>query len=226
MGMPSGRTGLYFDLLDGFAQPGCAICRYALRAVERFFDALTYENTNDPAVRRGIRAARGFCNRHTQQYLGFGDELGAAIIYRDLLHTIIPALGEATPDGLSAVAGALTDPDGDRQAERALRALAPEDVCYACQRQRESEDHYLATLLQHLGAKEFAAAYEQSSGLCAVHFEHALRASRDGGRRDLVARVQRRCWQALLDRVEQGAPDEVTLREALTVAVGGKGIRP
>ena len=224
--MPGGRTSLYFDLLDGFNQPSCPICRFALRAVGRFFDALTYENTNDPNVRRGVRAARGFCNRHTQQYVALGDELGAAIIYRDLLHTIIPALGEAAPDGFADVAGALTDPDGEHLADHALRALAPEDVCYACQRQRESEDHYLSTLVQHLGTKEFTAAYERSAGLCAVHVEPALRACRDQGRRDLLVGLQRRSWQALLERLERDEPDDATLRAALTAAVGGQGIRP
>lgn len=223
---PRGGTSLYFDLLDGFAQPDCAICRFALRAVARFFDALTYENTNDPSVREAVRAGRGFCNRHTQQYIALGDELGAAIIYRDLLHTIIPALGAATPDGLANVAGALTDPDGVRQADNTLKALAPAAVCYACNRQRESEEQYLATLVQHLGSEEFAAAYERSAGLCAVHFEQALQASRDPDRRALLTRVQRRCWQELLDRLEQDAADEATIRAALTATVGGKGIRP
>lgn len=224
--MPSGRTSLYFDLLDGLSQPGCAICRYALRAVERFFAALTYENTNDPNVREGIRAARGFCNRHTEHYVALGDELGAALIYRDLLHTIVPALGEAAPVGLANVAGALTNPDGSRLADRALKALAPTAVCYACQRQREAEEQYLATLLRWLGTKEFASAYEQSTGLCAVHCDQALQANGERSRGKLLIRVQRRCWEALLDRLAPDVPDDATLDLALTAAVGGKGIRP
>ena len=221
----SGRTSLYFDLLDGFKKPGCAICRYALRAVERFFDSLTYENTNDPRIRDGIRAARGFCNRHTVQYLGFSDELGSALIYRDLLHTVLPALQAATPGGLAGVTGALTDQDGQRGADRALKALAPTELCMACQRLQQSEEHYLATFLQHLGNQEFAATYESSDGLCAVHANLALQSSK-GARRDLLRRVQQRSWDALLQGLAKETPEAPLLQQALAVAVGGKGLRP
>ena len=223
--MASGRTSLYFDLLDGFKKPGCGICRYALRAVERFFDSLTYENTNDPGIRDGVRAARGFCNRHTVQYLGFGDELGSALIYRDLLHTILPAIDAAAPGGLAGVAGALTDQDGQRGADHALKALAPTEMCLACQRLQQSEEHYLATFLQHLGNQEFAAAYESSDGLCVVHATLALQSSK-GARRDLLRRVQQRAWEALLQELEQGTPEAPLLQQALAAAVGGKGMRP
>ena len=227
--MPAGRTSLYFDLLDSFQQPGCPICRYALRAVERFFDALTYENTNDPAVRADVRAARGFCNRHSAQYLGHRDELGAAIIYRDLLHTIVPAVETALASGLAGLAGALTDPDGQRAAEQARRELAPDEVCPACRRLLEAEAHYLATLLQHLGSAEFAAAYEQSSGLCTVHLGpalHGLRGARAGAARGRLLGVQRRRWEELLRRLDGGAPDRPAWQEALAAAVGGTGVRP
>jgi hypothetical protein len=221
----SGRTSLYFDLLDGFKKPGCGICRYALRAVERFFDSLTYENTNDPSIRDGVRAARGFCNRHTVQYLSFGDELGTALIYRDLLHTVLPALDAAAPGGLAGIAGALTDQDGQRGADHALKALAPSEICMACQRLQQSEEHYLSTFLQHLGNQDFAAAYESSDGLCTVHANLALQPSK-GARRDLLRRVQQRSWDALLHELAKGTPEAPLLQQALAAAVGGKGMRP
>lgn len=223
--MASGRTSLYFDLIDGFKQPGCGICRYSLRAVERFFDSLTYENTNDPGIRDGVRAARGFCNRHTFQYLSFGDELGSALIYRDILHTVLPAINEGRSSGMAAIAGALTDPDGQRGADHALKALAPTEVCLACQRLQQSEEHYMATFLQHLGHQEFAATFEQSSGLCTVHANLALHQCR-GARRDLLRRVQQRCWNELLQGLQSEQTETTTLQAALATAVGGRGLRP
>lgn len=220
-----GRTSLYFDLLDGFRQPGCSICRYTLRAVERFFAGLTYENTNDVAIRDAVRAARGFCNRHTVQYLGFSDELGTAIICRDLLHTVIPAIGEALPTGLAAMTGALTDADGRRAADRALKALAPTETCLACRRLLEAEEDYLATLLGHLDNAEFAAAFAASAGLCVLHADLALQQSR-GARRDVLRRVLDQRWNALLEALDGGRLTAPELEQALTVAVGGKGIRP
>ncbi|HEY8745860.1 MAG TPA: DUF6062 family protein [Chloroflexota bacterium] len=220
-----GRTSLYFDLLDGFQQPGCSICRYTLRAVERFFASLTYENTNDYDIRSDVRAARGFCNRHTMQYVGLADELGTAIICRDLLHTVLPALAEATPSGLTAMAAALTDLEGRRAAERALKALAPTQTCLACRRLLAAEDDYRSTLLRHLESAEFAAAFAASSGLCTVHGSQALQQSR-GIRRDVLRRVQRQSYSALLQHLATAGPDEPVSPPTLTASVGGQDIRP
>ncbi len=220
-----GRTSLYFDLLDGFKQSDCSICRFTLRAVERFFASLTYENTNDYAIRGDVRAARGFCNRHTMQYLTFCDELGTAIVCRDLLHTVLPALAEASPKGLTAMVSALTDPEGRRAADRALKALAPTDTCLACRRLLAAEDDYLSTLLRHLGNAEFAAAFSASAGLCVVHGTVALQQSQ-GTRRDTVRRVQQRCCQRMLQCVTASQPTAPQLQQALAFAVGGEGIRP
>jgi hypothetical protein len=221
----AGRTSLYFDLLEGFKQPSCAVCRYTLRAVERFFASLTYENTNDYDIRGDVRAARGFCNRHTEQYLGFSDELGTAIISRDLLHTVLPALEEAMPNRLTAITGSLTDPDGRRAADRVLRSLAPTDTCLACRRLLAAEDDYLSTLLLHLGNAEFATAFAASRGLCVVHCSLALRQSR-GVRRDAIRRVQQQCLQAALEAMVAAGSLEQQLQWALALAIGAEGIRP
>jgi hypothetical protein len=220
-----GRTSLYFDLLEGFQQPGCGICRFTLRAVERFFASLTYENTNDYDIRSDVRAARGFCNRHTEQYLGFSDELGTAIICRDLLHTVLPALATATPSGLAAMAGAFTDPDGRRAADRVLKALAPTATCLACRRLLAAEEDYLSTFLRHLGNAEFASALAASGGLCVVHCSLALQQSR-AGQRDVIRRIQQQWWQTLLDDLSGVRPTDQQVRQALATAVGGEGIRP
>lgn len=222
---PGGRTSLYFDLLDGFKQPGCSICRFTLRAVERFFASLTYENTNDYTIRSDVRAARGFCNRHTQQYLTFADELGTAIICRDLLHTVLPALAEAMPGGLAAVAGNLTDPEGRRAADRALKALAPTQTCLACRRLLAAEEDYRATLLRHLDNPEFSAAFAASSGLCIVHAEQGVQHSR-GGRRDMLQRIQRQCYSVLLQQLLAAGADEPVPDAIFSAAFGGPGLRP
>jgi len=222
---PGGRTSLYFDLLDGFKQPGCSVCRFTLRAVERFFASLTYENTNDYTIRSDVRAARGFCNRHTQQYLTFADELGTAIICRDLLHTILPALAEATPGGLAGVAGSVTDPDGRRAADRALKALAPTQTCLACRRLLAAEEDYRSTLLGHLDNPDFSAAFTASSGLCVVHADQAMQHSR-GTRRDVLRRVQRHSYSALLQTLTTAGENAPAAAPALNIAVGGPSLRP
>jgi hypothetical protein len=181
-----GRTSLYFDLRDGFALPGCAVCRYTLRSVQRFFEALVYENTNDFTLRASIRAARGFCNRHTAQYTSMGDELGAALIYRDLLHTIIPILDGSGPWSPRSVEAPRTRP---RRAQALLKALAPQQPCIACQRLHSAETSYVSTLLDHLAQPAFAGAFLASHGLCAPHAATALDCCSDAAARELLHAV-------------------------------------
>ena len=65
-----------------------------LTTVHRYLDGLSYENVNDVEVRATLRAARGFCAHHAWQFLDVThDSLGAAIIYRDVLGTILAELG-------------------------------------------------------------------------------------------------------------------------------------
>ncbi|MER3404342.1 MAG: hypothetical protein C4289_03540, partial [Chloroflexota bacterium] len=83
------RHSLYFDLLDAFGEPGCALCRLATRSTARFLDVLSYENVNDYEVREWLRQARGFCTVHAWQWADdVRDGLGTAIIYRDVLHSV------------------------------------------------------------------------------------------------------------------------------------------
>ncbi len=225
--MPAGRTSLYFDLRDGFRLPGCSICRYALRAVERFFAALTYENTNDPQIRAELRASRGFCNRHTLEYLSWGDELGAAILYRDLLHTIAPAIeGMSGENGLGILNPLTALGNGSKLAESTVRGLAPTHVCLACQRLEASEDDYIDTLLTHLNDEQFAAAFATSDGLCVVHAAMALQRARRA-QQTFLRRTQEQIWkEALAKLTEAHRQQDVQLKGVLALAVGGKGVRP
>lgn len=55
----------YFDLIDYFPQPGCAICNLLRRNVDRSLDALLYEYVGDPDSHRVFRQRRGLCNEHS-----------------------------------------------------------------------------------------------------------------------------------------------------------------
>ncbi len=147
------RSGSYFDLVEGFAQPGCAVCGFVLRAVHRYLDVLSYESVNDPGFREALRSARGFCNRHAWRFVReIGDPLGVAIIYRDVLRAVL------APLELRA------DPS----------ALEPQGPCQACRVEQDTTTRYLRLLLEQLHFERFRLAFQRSDGLCLPHLITAL----------------------------------------------------
>ncbi len=185
--LPSKHT-LYHQVYEALAQEGCPVCSLALSAVSRYLDALSYENVNDPRTRADMRAARGFCNRHAWQFVEeIHDGLGTAIIYRDVVATLLLVLhdrrGLSWPQGRRAAGMRLA---GGEPAALAGR-LAPERECPACRCLVGSSDRYLGTLLDHLGDAAFRARYEASDGLCAPHLTSGLRRARTRAERDALA---------------------------------------
>ena len=61
------RTPLrYFDLIETFPKPGCAICNLLLHEVDQYINALLYEFANSPDMHAVFSAGRGFCTEHGQ----------------------------------------------------------------------------------------------------------------------------------------------------------------
>ena len=88
------KHGLYYNLLDAFALPGCPLCRLSVTSVTRWLGALSYENINDTAVRTRLRRSRGLCTVHAWHLLDEErDLLGTAIICKDILDTHLHSLG-------------------------------------------------------------------------------------------------------------------------------------
>jgi len=84
---------LYHELLEAFQAGGCAICRLARRAGDSYLNAVIYEGVNDVKLRETLRAARGLCHRHAWRMAETrGAVLGTAIVYRDVINTLVKAL--------------------------------------------------------------------------------------------------------------------------------------
>jgi hypothetical protein len=191
----SDRTSLYFDLLDAFAESDCPACRLSLRAVQRYLASLSYEYVNDPGERAQLRAARGFCNHHAWQWWDEQyDRLGAAIVYLDVLTTIGRQLEKVQPVDAGRlrgpVAGALRL--GGASEAGAAAGLLPEGPCPACREQAAAEGRLLDTLLAHLDAPDFRAAYAASAGLCLPHLAQAVTRGRGPAVTALVALARER----------------------------------
>jgi hypothetical protein len=146
------RSFTYYDLIDLFAQSGCAVCRLALRDAARYLDSLLYEYSTDPEMHRAMREGRGLCNAHSWQLTEImGGALNVAVLFRSAL--------------LEVREVATTDESARRLAAR----LAPRSACPACQTMREIERLCFETFAKHLSDPTFEAAWRASDGLCLPH---------------------------------------------------------
>jgi len=191
------RDASAFEVRSALEQPGCPICRLALRAVGRFIWSLAYEQVNDPGVRAELRAAHGFCTVHAYRWLREAHSpLGTAIIYRDVLRAALTELEQAaTADRTSSPSLAL------------LRTLiAPDEgasasLCPACRAQQEAEDRYVGALLASLVDPAVAEAFAGSDGLCLTHTFTALR--QGGGTTSVVLEQTRRSVERLIGHLDE-----------------------
>ena len=161
----------YYDLIEWFAKPGCAICNLLLRDAERFLDSLLYEYVTETETNNAVRAGRGFCNAHSWQLTQFrGGVLGIAILYEAALDEVltITEQAQAAPSGLSR----LLNKSGVPALSRALEPTGP---CLACEVVAQSEKDYTQAIGRYVDDEGMEAAYRQSDGLCLPHFRQALR---------------------------------------------------
>ncbi|MCC6179685.1 MAG: hypothetical protein IT305_30610 [Chloroflexi bacterium] len=191
------RDSAAFEVRAALGQPGCPICRLALRAVGRFIDSLAYEQVNDPGMRGELRASHGFCNQHAYRWLNEAHSpLGTAIIYRDVLQSTLRELGRG-----AAHAHANGSSLGRLRALLALNEDMPAGLCPACQRQREAEGRYVSALLESLRDPVVRESFDSSDGLCLIHTLRAL--SLGGPGVPAVLRQTKRSVERLIDTLDE-----------------------
>jgi hypothetical protein len=165
MGAETPRDSTAFEVREALEEPGCVVCRLAVRSVGRWLSAVAYDQINDVELRTELRDARGFCNAHAHRWLREArNTLGTAIVYRDLLRAGLRTLdnGGGSQSGRGRWRGIL----GGGGAAK----------CPACSAQKEAEGRYLAALLAT--AASDPGALTRSDGLC---LRHARAAARRGG---------------------------------------------
>ena len=171
------RDAAAFEVLEALREPGCAVCRLALRSVARLLQTISYEQVNDPALRAELRKSRGFCNQHAHQWLRESRSvLGTALIYRDLISATLRDLDERAPP----------------------RGKPP--VCVACRAQRDAETRYVETLVA-TAAHESAALDASSDAICRRHTMAAMRLGGPGA--TSVVRRTRRALEDLTSELDE-----------------------
>lgn len=189
----SPQARAYYELLEALSQEGCPICRLGRHVAERYLDGLLYENVNDPGVREGLRTAHGFCRRHAWALTAVrGCSLGVAILYRDVLHTVLGELARAGGEEKRSRGWSLT-----ASPEKGGGRLAPQAPCPACVQQEEMERIYLQELLRRQDDPRLWSAFATSGGLCLPHLRLALRQVEDDRQRLELLNTQRAIWERL-----------------------------
>jgi hypothetical protein len=137
----------FFRLVDACVKLECPICHVVHRRVQQYFDGLLYEKVNDPEIRRRFRAAGGFCNPHSVQFVGYHDGLAGSILYRDLLSTWLKKRSKLPTHSLDGILPG----------------------CPVCREKSKIEDIYLALLAEFLEDDQMKQGLLSSDGLCLPH---------------------------------------------------------
>jgi hypothetical protein len=184
---PVDRTA--FDLLHAMRQSAsrCPICHLVLKGVAAYLDGISYENVNDPATRHDLRKSLGYCAAHGQEWLRLQDTLGTALIYRDVLTTVLEVLQSRVPSSHKAE---VTEADnlmeklqklfGNNSAGsdlgRTLSAeLEPSAPCPACIYTINIEKDLAESFAGALAHADFLEALRHHEmGLCLPHFRKVL----------------------------------------------------
>jgi hypothetical protein len=173
------KHGPYFDVLEALrGTAGCALCDLELRAQHRYFDALLYENVNDPGVRGDLARSHGYCARHAHALVGFQDASGIAILYQDQVELFGAFLCATVPA---------------RRQRRRRHGL----------RERDVRRNTVSTVITWLHDPDFAAAFVSASGPCAPHVVELVDAAPDDATEHLLIETHRAKLQGLAEELRE-----------------------
>lgn len=171
---------IYNDLLDGFKQPGCPVCRLERSVVDSYLDNLFQSNLKDIEVSQGLRESFGLCREHSYQMLDskFGDALTFSLIYHEILQSAIHSLQsvEKPPQSLRRIHSMIErfkhNPTG--KFKTAVIPLIPQKRCPACEQRDRTAQLALDILVGSLENEVMSNALTPSDGLCLPHLRLAL----------------------------------------------------
>lgn len=229
------KANVFYDLLEQFEKPHCALCRVALRAINRFMDGLLYESVNDGRLREVLKSAHGFCPTHSATLAARHDALGTSILYRSLLNHLRAALAIEESGATANPSGLMRRLLGSDPSSESM-PLSPQLPCPACARRHEAVGRALQMMNKHSADEALLEALGKSDGLCLPHLRTALGALQ-GPARQLLAARQQEVWEALSDELaeairkhdarfqgEEWGAEADSWRRAIMATVGQPGV--
>jgi hypothetical protein len=174
---------LIVHLEEAMKKPGCPVCRMQHDAAVHSIDTFLWENVNDPAIRKPINDAYGFCPQHTlmlaaKEMMTSGSALGVNIIYSLLAKQVSRELRQIKPSsGSGSSAWRSMKKFAGHFLTRSQRGLlVSAGRCPVCLVAEESAENVLSTLFEVLNAGEegFTEGYAASGGLCLAHLRSGL----------------------------------------------------
>jgi hypothetical protein len=177
----------FFKLIEAMKKVGCPVCMRTIEDTHHAMESFLYESVNDSGLRDQIRNDRGLCHRHSWQLAQFGDALGSAILFRDVLGMLLPSLGNA-PSAFFF---------------RRPSTRLGSQVCLFCRQEEKSHDGLLSDLVAHVDDPELKAAWEGPSMLCIPHLGDFCTLLRDDGARRRIIEMHRGKYTALCEAMGQ-----------------------
>jgi hypothetical protein len=178
-----------FDLEDGLAAGGCALCHAVSTYLRRWLESFWHEGWQHPTARTEFYASGGFCARHAWLPDDLDVRYAAAVadLYGHLAQRDLAALDDALASG-------------GRRRGPARRLARPAD-CRACTEEAEAtarKAEFFLALLENGTARE---RYQRGRGVCFAHLVTLVELPDDRVTRFLLTDWRRRL-DALHGRLE------------------------
>lgn len=198
----------YFELIETFPKPGCAMCKLLRRDVDQAIDGMVYGFMDTQEMRDAFGHSRGLCSEHGWQLKQnkFGNVLGISKLYAATLGEVL-AIIEAAPLPEAPQPSRLERllNSGPKNSNPLADQLEPEERCMVCVRIDEREADYAAMFDQFMNEARFRQTFDESDGLCLPHLRTVLRRMSNPTHIQTLLEIQTRMWAELKAQVESFA---------------------
>ncbi len=220
----------YFELIETFPKPGCAVCNLLLRDTDKAIDGLVYGFMDTEEMRTAFSAGRGLCSDHgwLLKQNKFGNVLGVAKLYAATLEQVLSVLEQTALADVPQSTFSRLFNSSERRVDSARLAeqLEPTADCMICERIDEREAEYIGIFSQYALDSRFQAAFTQSDGLCLPHLRHLLRTTQDAAAVEYIIASHHTIWTQLKTEVESFARKQNYERlDELTASEGSSWTR-
>jgi hypothetical protein len=161
------------DLVDACGARGCPICNILRHTTERYIKNVFDESILDPGLRRSLRESLGLCHEHAwlTQEAGLSDALGLAIVYHDLIGSLLERKPTAN--------------------------FEPSKPCPACRNEAENQERLVEVLAKSLHKDQLLQALKRSDGFCLHHLRMVLGRTKDNVAVDSLLAIHEEKWKSL-----------------------------